>query len=144
MKPGQDEFEMEEVGGGDQRMAVLPFKGQVEKSKPTGFKPLPKAADKPDGNMKLLYAHGFRSFDTRNNLKYVTKDDVVFSTAALGVVLNKPTNTQKFFNMHPEDIVSLAIHPSKDIVATGQMAQAGRSKQIDIFVWRVSTMQMLA
>jgi hypothetical protein len=30
--------------------------------------------------------------------------------------------TQEFFNLHAEDIVSMAIHPDRDIVATGQMA----------------------
>ena len=29
---------------------------------------------------------------------------------------------QEFFNLHKEDIVSMALHPDGDIVATGQMA----------------------
>lgn len=86
-------FEMEEVGAGDERMAVLPFKGEVMNSFPNGFKMLPTMGDKPEGNLKIKYAHGFRSFDTRNNLKYINQNDVAFTTAALGVVMNKPSNT---------------------------------------------------
>ena len=41
-------------------------------------------------------------------------------------------------------MVSMAIHPSRDIIATGQMAAAGKAKLIDIFVWRISTMECLA
>lgn len=40
--------------------------------------------------------------------------------------------------------MSLAIHPSKDIIATGQMATKGKGKLIDIFVWRVSTLEVIA
>jgi hypothetical protein len=89
---GADEdggFELEDAGEGDERMAVLPFKGQVERSVPTGWKNPPGGNQKPDGNLKIKYAHGFRSFDTRNNLKYISKDEIVFTTAALGVVHNK-------------------------------------------------------
>jgi microtubule-associated protein-like 6 len=38
----------------------------------------------------------------------------------------------------------MAIHPNKDIVATGQMAAKGKAKMIDIFVWKISTMECLA
>lgn len=145
---GADEdggFELEDAGEGDERMAVLPFKGQVERSVPTGWKNPPGGNQKPDGNLKIKYAHGFRSFDTRNNLKYISKDEIVFTTAALGVVHNKTSNTQRFFNMHGDDVVSLAINPkNREIVATGQMAQRGKAKKIDIFVWNTTTMQMLA
>jgi hypothetical protein len=48
---------------------------------------------KPEGNLKLKYAHGFRSFDTRGNLKYIDNDHIAFTTAALGVVMNKTSNT---------------------------------------------------
>lgn len=63
----QDDFfgEEEKVGAGDQALAVLPFKGEVMNSVPTGFKITPNTGDKPNGNLKLKYAHGFRSFDTR-------------------------------------------------------------------------------
>lgn len=138
------DFEVEDVGDGDQRMAVLPFKGQVAASWPTGYKNNAKSGEKPQGNLTLKYAHGFRSFDTRNNLKYINQNEVLFTTAALGVVLNKQANTQSFFNMHEEDVVALAIHPGRQIVATGQMAAKGKAKMIDIFVWDVQTKEVLA
>jgi hypothetical protein len=117
----------------------------VDKSTPSEYlNPKPTAGATPEGNLKLKYAHGFRSFDTRGNLKYVTQDDIAFTTAALGVILNKPLNEQNFFNQHEEDIVSLAIHPNKDIIATGQMAAKGKAKFIDIFVWEISTGEVLA
>lgn len=98
MMTGDDEdngmFQEQEMGEGDQAMAVKPFKGQVDVSTPDIYKkPNPDMAAKPEGNLKLKYAHGFRSFDTRGNLKYIDNDHIAFSTAALGVVMNKTSNT---------------------------------------------------
>ena len=73
-------------------MAILPFKGAVEHSIPDGFKPTKAMALAPDGNVTLKYAHGFRSFDTRGNLKFNSAGDIVFTTAAVGVVHNRPKN----------------------------------------------------
>ena len=122
MMGGEDDemFQEEAVGDGDQAMAVKAFKGQVDASTPDIYKkPNPLMGNKPEGNLKLKYAHGFRSFDTRGNLKYIDKDHIAFTTAALGVIMNKTTNVQNFFNLHEEDVVSMALHPGKDIIATG-------------------------
>jgi hypothetical protein len=82
------------MGEGDQALAVLPFKGEVLNSVPSNFKATPDQGNAPNGNLHLKYAHGFRSFDTRNNLKYTKSGEVAFTTAGLGVILNKQTNTQ--------------------------------------------------
>jgi hypothetical protein len=74
-------------------MAIKPFLGEVIHSTPNGFKFMPEMADKPSANLKIKYAHGFRSFDTRNNLKYASKNEIVYCTAALGIVLDKVKNT---------------------------------------------------
>ena len=109
--------------------------------------------------MELCWAHGFRSFDTRGNLRYDSNDNIVFTTAGVGVVYYPKDDVQKFFNMHKEDIVAMAIHPDRDIVATGQMAgkalneevtqkknQGGKNKKaakqgklVEVYVWRAST-----
>jgi hypothetical protein len=67
-------------------MAVLPFLGQVKAMTPNGFVASKTAGKAPDVNLKLKWAHGFRSFDTRGNLKYTSEGKVVFSTAGVGVV----------------------------------------------------------
>jgi echinoderm microtubule-associated protein-like 6 len=51
---------------------------------------------------------------------------------------------QDFFDLHQDDIVALAIHPNRNIVATGQMAAQGKAKMVDVFVWDVSSQQVLA
>ena len=99
----------------------------------------------PEGNLTLKCAHGFRSHDAQGNLKYASNGKIVYTTAALGVVQDTGNNgAQEFFDLHEDDVISLAIHPDKDIAATGQRAAAGDAKMVDILVWRISTQEVLA
>ena len=93
----------------------------------------------PENIIRLNYVFGYRAFDTRNNIYYTDDENkIVYHTAALGVVIDKKTNKQRFFTHHKEDIVSLAIHPNKVTVATGQRAAKGEAKYIDLYIWNVN------
>lgn len=135
----------EEEEEGDQALAVKPFLGAVQHSKPTAYKAKRGEGKAPEGNLRLRRAHGFRCHDTRGNLKYTSGGKIVYTTAALGVVQDKaPRKTDKivvqdFFDLHQDDIVALAIHPNRTIVATGQMAAQGKAKMVDVFVWDVAS-----
>jgi microtubule-associated protein-like 6 len=113
----------------------------------------------PENTLTLKWAHGFRSFDTRGNLRYNADGQVVFTTAGVGVVYDKNAHTQEFSNIHHEDIVAMAMHPDGDLVATGQMAGKGltdktvkgkgrqalkQGKLVDVFVWKSSTREVVA
>ena len=118
----------------------------------------------PENNLTLKWAHGFRSFDTRGNLRYNKAGNVVFTTAGVGVVYDKGARRQEFFNLHHEDIVAMALHPDGDLVATGQMAgkelnektqgkinQGAKGRQalkegklVDVYVWKSSTREVVA
>ena len=138
-------FKEELVEGGDEALAVKPFKGEVDKSKPTGFKTPPNAGAAPDGNLKIKYCHGYRCFDAKNTAKYCSDPNkVVFVGAALGVTMDINTKEQNFFQMHEEDIICLAVHPNGKYAASGQMAQKGKAKRIDMFVWDIESRQMLS
>ena len=55
------------------------------------------------------------------NLFYTANGDMVYYAAAVGIVYNKTTHSQKFFLGHTDDIMCLAIHPDRHLVATGQV-----------------------
>ena len=90
---------------------------------------------------RLKYVFGYRSFDTRMNIKY-TKDEnkIVYSTAALGIVLDKNTNEQRYFINHEGDIVSLCIHPNKCTIATGEMIPNCKDKAMNLYIWDVNNL----
>jgi hypothetical protein len=116
-------------------MAVRPWIGQI--AEPTSHNPFNPAP--PDIQYKLDYVYGYRSADTRQNVKYNNFGEVVYMTAALGIVMH-PSNTQKFFggqpaetahkskanNMtqHTDDILALAISNDRKTVVTGQVGSA--------------------
>lgn len=88
-------FKAEEVAG-DEFMAVKPWKGVVANSVPTNYRPSNRDGEAPDATLQLEYIHGYRCHDTRNNLRYTATGEIVYHAAAVGIVLNPKTNTQKF------------------------------------------------
>ena len=79
---------MEDVGEGDEFMAVKPWIGQMKE--PTGFsKPLKNASKKPDIDLDLEWVHGYRSHDCKNNLSYLSDGTVAYHAAGVGIVYDK-------------------------------------------------------
>lgn len=131
-------FEVDEFGGGDQFMAVKPWKGVIDNSIPSDYKPSKTDGDAPDANLKLEYVYGYRCHDVRNNLRYTSEDHFVYHTAALGITMNPSKNTQRFFFGHKDDIMAFALHPDGKVVATGEIGP----KPL-ISVWSLETMEVI-
>ena len=106
-------------------------------------------ADVPKSRLKLSWAYGYRGFDTRQNAFYNAKGELVYHTAAVGVVYNPIYETQKHITDDPEsddiaegntdDIVSMARHPDKTTFATGEI---GRKPKI--VVWSSDDVMRMA
>jgi WD40 repeat protein/Ca2+-binding EF-hand superfamily protein len=130
---------------GNEFMAIKPWKGDLAASTPSNFVPKKGQEDPPEGALTIAYVHGYRCFDARETAKLGSDGlHVVFATASLGVLLDVRTNAQSFFQKHDNDVVALGLHPQREVAATGQMAQIGRARSIDIFVWDVQTKAVLA
>ena len=57
----------------------------------------PPNASAPDVRYTLEYVYGYRSADSRQNVYFNQSGQAVYMTAALGVILDTASNTQKFF-----------------------------------------------
>uniref|UniRef100_A0A3P8UFH2 EMAP like 6 n=1 Tax=Cynoglossus semilaevis TaxID=244447 RepID=A0A3P8UFH2_CYNSE len=90
----------------------------------------------PRSQLRLEWIHGYRGHQCRNNLYYTAGKEVVYFVAGVGVVYNTRDHTQKFYLGHNDDIISLALHPDKVQVATGQVG-----KEPYICVWDTYAMQ---
>ena len=86
-------FDEEAADKGDQFMAVKPWKGVVDNSRPSAYKPSPRDGAAPDATLNLEYIYGYRCHDARNNLRYTASGKVVYHAAGVGIVLTKETNT---------------------------------------------------
>eukprot|EP01047_Picozoa_sp_COSAG01_P119491 COSAG01_NODE_48199_length_383_cov_0.964789_1_plen_66_part_01 len=61
--------------------------------------------NKPEAYLKLEHVFGYSSPKNRApNLFYSAKGDVVYYTAAVGIVYDDDNNRQKFFLRHDDDI----------------------------------------
>ena len=128
-----DFFEVEDAGEGEKFMSVKPWIGQV--AEPTNHNE--NCADKPDVNFELEYVYGYRCADTRQNVHFNSAGNACYMTAALGVVLDHNSNTQKFFgggevdnaskqtacdaNGHTNDIMCISLSDDRTTAATGQV-----------------------
>lgn len=131
-------FVVEKPSEGDQMLAIKPWLGALKA--PQDAAPPTLAA--PKASLDLEYVYGYRCFDSRQNLFYSkNQEEVVYMTAAVGVVLNKRTNTQKIYGggsaekdwAHTDDITALAMHPNLDTIATGEVG-----KNPKICIWQAS------
>jgi len=102
----------------------------------------------PKARLELEYVHGFRGHDTRQCAGYNKHGSPVWITAAVGIVYDKDTHTQRFFQGHEQDILCMAINPADGItVATGQWTgnpSQGQKKDPKIMVWNSEDCSTLA
>lgn len=101
-------------------MAVRQFEGQVKHMVPDDYQPSKADNSLPEGNLSLKHVFGYCCYDGyKGNVKQVKSDQIVMAAAGLGVTMNTTTGEQDFFKAHCEDVVSMAVHPDKHLVATG-------------------------
>jgi WD40 repeat protein len=94
-------------------------------------------ASPPGASLEIHHVYGFRSFDTRNNLKYSYTNELVYHSGAIGICLDTNKNVQRFFMEHTDDVTCLDV--SDMFAVTGQMG-----RQPTIFVWDLTTMEVRA
>ncbi|XP_035687635.1 echinoderm microtubule-associated protein-like 6 isoform X3 [Branchiostoma floridae] len=93
----------------------------------------------PGSQLRLEWVYGYRGHQCRNNLYYTATKEVVYFVAGVGVVFNTREHSQRFFLGHSDDIISLALHPEKVLVATGQVG-----KDPYICVWDTYSTQTIS
>ena len=79
--------------------------------------------------LELEWVHGYSGHSGSNNLHFTSVGGFVYPAAQIGIVQQK--GSQSFFTKHDGDISCCCMHPSKKIVATGEIAK----NRPCIFVW---------
>ena len=140
-----DLFEVEEATG-EQFMSIRPWIGQV--AEPTEHNEVNN--EKPETTYELEYVYGYRCADSRQNVYWNSQGQAVYMTAALGVVLDPSSNTQKFFGggeventaknvandmkAHTDDVMCVSISPDRKTAVSGQVGS-----KPTIFTWDACT-----
>jgi hypothetical protein len=68
--------------------------------------------------------------------------EIVYPAAAVGVILDKRTNSQKFHMEHTDDIISLATHPDGCLVATGEVGKKVLKSFLPFLIFRIEILLM--
>jgi len=127
-------FAVENVGEGDQFMAVKPYLGVVRNSVPSNFKRDPKDSEAPNASLELHYVHGYRCHDTRNNIFYNPDGNLVYHTGLMGIQLNTRENTQRFVDDNTNDI--MCMDTWNELSATGDIGN-----KPTLVLWNNTTME---
>ena len=77
----------------------------------------------PDVEPKLDWVYGYRGDDVRNNIFIDSEGRLVFYTATVGIIYDVKNHTQTHLLGHTNDIICMAMHPNKSIIATSQIGK---------------------
>ena len=69
--------------------AIKPWLTNVKNCVPSNYKKSKLDGALPNAKLELEFVHGYRCHDTRNNLRYTSDNNIVYHTAAVGIVYNK-------------------------------------------------------
>lgn len=86
-----------------------PWQKTIKIIQPGDYKPYKGETNPPCAYIDIDYVHGYRCHDTRNNLKYSANGELIYHTAAIGIMLDTSNNanTQTYFLEHNDDIICL-------------------------------------
>ncbi|ETP32383.1 hypothetical protein F442_18894 [Phytophthora nicotianae P10297] len=127
----ESEDEPFDDAAGDEFMAVKPWIGAIVA--PTNAA-TPNSRE-PDLNVELEWVFGYQSELSQQNLVYNAQDEIVYHTAAVGIIYDSTNHFQRHHVGHNDDIISLAICDDKrNLIATGE-----RGKKPALRVWDAHT-----
>ncbi|KAE9039083.1 Echinoderm microtubule-associated protein-like 6 [Phytophthora rubi] len=116
---------------GDEFMAVKPWIGAIVA--PTNAA-TPNSRE-PDVRPELEWVYGYQSEMSQQNLVYNAQDEIVYHTAAVGIIYDSTNHLQKHHVGHNDDIISFAVCDAKrNLIATGE-----RGKKPALRVWDAHT-----
>ena len=102
-------------------------KGRTTVFKPSRFEgvPLPSGKTAPHDRVALEWCHGYRGHDGQPCNLYFLKGDreVVYIASCLGVIQSLEEHKQRFYRGHALPVCSIAIHPNKLTIATGEVGR---------------------
>nr|XP_034176103.1 echinoderm microtubule-associated protein-like CG42247 isoform X2 [Osmia lignaria] len=97
----------------------------------------------PDKKLQLEWVYGYRGTDTRRNLWVLPSGELLYYVAAVAVLFDREENAQRHYVGHTEDITCMEVHPSRELVASGQKAGRHRKAQPHVRIWSTETLLTL-
>lgn len=103
-----------------------------------------KVLPAPNKRLKLDWVYGYRGKDCRSNLYQLPTGEMIYFVAAVVILYNMDEQSQRHYLGHTDDVRSLAIHPNKLVVASGQCSGTDRKDALShIRVWNTVSLATL-
>lgn len=122
-------------GSEDSFVAVKPWVGVV--APPT--RPPPISVTAPSEDLQLEWVYGYDGQKIRGCVLWSAEGEVVFPVGKIAVIYKPMEGVQRYFHGHTDTIISAAISPSGEFVATGQLGRLPR-----VYVWHVGLLEQKA
>ncbi|XP_072750325.1 echinoderm microtubule-associated protein-like CG42247 isoform X2 [Anoplolepis gracilipes] len=97
----------------------------------------------PEKKLQLEWVYGYRGTDTRRNLWVLPSGELLYYVAAVAILFDREENAQRHYIGHTEDITCMEVHPSRELVASGQKAGRHRKAQSHVRIWSTETLLTL-
>ncbi|EQC40263.1 hypothetical protein SDRG_02167 [Saprolegnia diclina VS20] len=101
----------------------------------------PSSSSSPDASplpsLELDWIYGMNS-SLRQCLQYVATNEIVYPAASVVVVYDHIDHKQRYAQYHSDMVLSLAVHPNKRIIASGE-----RGRRPHICVWDATSLALL-
>ena len=105
-----------------------------------------RSAQRPAAGLRRQIVLGYNGFGTLSrgpNLFTLPDGRLLHSTAAMAVMTDLGTGTQTVYDGHDCDVTCVALHPSGELVATGQGMSAGGA-DASIHLWQIGSREQVA
>jgi WD40 repeat protein len=92
----------------------------------------------PNCSILPEWVYGYQAEHSKCNLHYTSAGDIVYHISKYAVVYSIKHHQQRIFTGHNEEILCLKMHPSKQIVATGEIGDVPK-----LLVWHAESHKIL-
>ncbi|BES89722.1 HELP motif [Nesidiocoris tenuis] len=123
-----------------------PIRLMIKGLRRTFYPPLhhaPQDNTPPEKRLVLDWVYGYRGVDSKRNLWVLPTGELLYFVAAVAVLYDRDEESQRHYTGHTEDIQCMDLHPSKELVASGQRAGRSRKTQAHIRIWSTETLLTL-
>ncbi|KAI5709816.1 hypothetical protein M8J75_003490 [Diaphorina citri] len=97
----------------------------------------------PDRRLVLDWVHGYRGIDSKKNLWVLPSGELMYYVAAVVVLYDRDEEQQRHYIGHTEDVMCLDLHPSRELVVSGQRGGRTRKTQAHIRIWSTDSLLTL-
>lgn len=114
-----------------------PWLSSVAMLTPVEYSTAPIKKEYPNCCLTPEWVYGYQAEKCKSNLHYNFQGDLVYNVSRFVIIYSIKLHEQKLFTGHSEEITCLAMHPDKQLVASGEVGPNPK-----LLVWHSDTLKI--